>query len=126
MNFDFKIGKINRPIVKLTKTNLTFNKRAVELLNVPEYIAIGIDRAEKKLAFKATKKDETREPVYPFAINGRNDGVLVSATKIRNEMVKLLQEKIENGGIAFVLEIDEETKFGIIDLTSGEKCVSKK
>jgi len=125
MNFNFTIGKLNRPMVKLTKTHLSFNKRAVELLNAPEYISIGIDKIEKKLAFKVATKDETSEPIYPFATNSKNDGVLVSATEIRNEIVKLLQEEIKNGGIAFVLEIDEKTKYGIIDLSNGEKCIPK-
>jgi len=118
MNFDFSIGKINRPKVSITNYSIKFNKEAIELLGSPKHISIGLDKELKKLAFKASDEINYNEPVYNFALNSsRQNGLTISAKTIRNEVINLMIEKPKTKGIYFLLELDNDTKLGIIDLS---------
>ena len=120
MSYDFNIGKTNKPIVKITKRSFTFNKEAIELLGAPRYIAIGLDKSKKLLAFRKAEAKSFTEPVYPFATDfGKHKWVLVTATEVRTEAIKLLPSIPVSGGISFVLELDNNTRYGIIDLING-------
>jgi len=121
MKFDFTVGKINRPIMSISKHCFTFNKEAIELLGSPTHISIGIDRNSKKLAVKATTAKNFDEPVYPFAkYDQKQQSVTLSATDIRNEAIRLMPEAPKEKGISFAFELDDTTSFGIIDLTTGQ------
>jgi len=115
MNYDFSIGKVSKPIVMITKYCFKFNKEAIELLDAPKFIAIGLDRDAKKLAFKAVDKKCGNEPAYPFASDfSKTRAVTVSATAVRRAVIELMDEKPEAKGVCFVLETEQDTKYGVI------------
>ena len=119
MKFDFNIGKVNRPIMSISKHCFTFNKEAIELIGSPPYISIGIDKESKKLAVRAMYDKSFDEPVYPFAKAGKQTSITLSATEVRNEAINLMSEK-PHTGVSFLFSLDEATKFGIVDLTAGQ------
>jgi len=120
MSFNFSIGKINRPTVSITKQAIRFNTEAIELLGSPKYISIGLDIKAKKLAFKVASEKNYSEPVYDFVTNSNRQNIIViSAKAIRDEAIQLMNEKPQTNGVYFLLEIDNDTKFGIIDLSKS-------
>ncbi|MCL2861572.1 MAG: hypothetical protein FWE22_04080 [Firmicutes bacterium] len=125
MNFDFNIGNTKRPSVRITQRCFSFNKNAIELLGYPKYIAIGLDKENKKIAFKPLAEKTLFEPCYKFAIFESITYVSISASEIRKLAIELMSEKPQKIGVSFALELDEETKFGVIKLIKGVKPQGK-
>ncbi|MCL2555944.1 MAG: hypothetical protein FWE03_02855 [Firmicutes bacterium] len=118
MNFNFSIGKIKRPTVSISKYGIKFNKEAIELLGSPKYISIGLDVKAKKLAFKASEEKNYKESIYDFVTSvNRQSGLIISAKEIREEAIKLMSEKSQGKGVYFLLELDEDVGFRVIDLS---------
>ncbi|MCL2555881.1 MAG: hypothetical protein FWE03_02525 [Firmicutes bacterium] len=117
MSYNFSIGKIKRPTVSISNHHIKFNKEAIELLGSPKYISIGLDIEAKKLAFKASEKNYN-EAVYDFAMNSsRKESIVISAKAIREEAIKLMSQKPQTSGVYFLLELDEDAGFWVIDLS---------
>ncbi|MCL2862468.1 MAG: hypothetical protein FWE22_08675, partial [Firmicutes bacterium] len=93
MNFDFNIGNTKRPSVRIKQRCFSFNKSAIELLGYPKFIAIGLDKENKKIAFKPLAEKTLFEPCYPFAHNNITSFVSVSASTIRKLAIELMHEK---------------------------------
>lgn len=126
MGFDFNIGKRGSATVCLSERGFTFNGEAISQLGTPEYIAMGVDKENKKLAIKAVDKSST-EPKYTFANSERRKKcAFVTATNVRAAVLELVTDKPKKGGITYSLEFDKNTKLAIIDLTRGTKSTRKK
>lgn len=116
-NYDFTIGKINVPVVVLTAIGLFFNRECISALGCPEYVSIGLDRQNLKLAVKASGSTNPF-PHYSFVTEEKKKKrVCLTVSKIRAEIIKLTGMKPNRKGIRFFAGYDENAEMLIVDLS---------
>jgi len=114
IGFNFKIGKNNKPLMTWTFNGLSFNKLAIELLRKPEYVALGFDEQNKRLAIIGVDNNYDEQKYNFVGSDVRKNGVMICATDMRKKMRELVGVKLEKGGIHY--EMTFEKGYGIIDL----------
>ncbi|MBQ9009238.1 MAG: hypothetical protein IJ088_07925 [Clostridia bacterium] len=63
--------KVTRPFITMRELYITFSKQAVEMLGYAEYVHLFLDKANKKIAFQACKKDKLSIPFYKEPEEGK-------------------------------------------------------
>jgi len=93
---------------------LVFNKAAVELLGKPEYIAIGLDKENKRLAIVGVDENYI-EAKYPFAnTDAKQKRVVITATLLRRKIRDANCKEPERGGTHYAITLEDGC--GIVDL----------
>lgn len=118
-NFDFNLDGNDIPIINLTATGLSFNEACVLALDSPEYIGIGLDRKNKKLAVKAILDENSGLRRYRFAINEKKNRAAVTASNLRFEVIKLNDKIPYRRVVKYLAEFDRADGMLIVDLTKN-------
>ena len=106
-SFDFNIASYESPFVTLTTNGLSFNH------------SFGIDRENKKVAFRAAPEGECSVPTYRFVTDEKKrKRVTITATILRKELSRLLNASSHRKGLKFMASVDKSEGQLVIDLNN--------
>ncbi len=118
-SFDFNIASYESPFVTLTTNGLSFNHSFIANLGYPTHICIGIDRENKKVAFRAAPEGECSVPTYRFVTDEKKrKRVTITATILRKELSRLLNASSHRKGLKFMASVDKSEGQLVIDLNN--------
>lgn len=116
-NFEFNIGNKTTAQIKILRSVISFNAELIKMLNFPKFICMGLDKKDKKLGIRAAEKEDKLVRVYPFVTDEKKKKhIILSATKIRDEILKFLGVSLEGNGIKFYADWDNKNNMAIVNL----------
>jgi hypothetical protein len=117
-NFNWYSKENGPAIISVAYYGITFNKAAVDLLNNPKYIKLGIDKNNKLIAVKPLEKNSEDSFIFSEKRNEKYGSV-----RINNKgFIKLIKSTYSqydlSETIQFILEKDKELNMFLVDLNS--------
>ncbi|MCL2548676.1 MAG: hypothetical protein FWE76_05910 [Symbiobacteriaceae bacterium] len=123
--YEWVKNESRNPYVTIYSTNITLNRSAIEFLDNPWHVMLGVNKAGKQVAIRPVTQQEvedglvTREECYRISI-GRSYGRIANRS-----FCSMLDETFgldlsTETGRKYPLSYDEAEKILVIDLGSGE------
>ena len=123
--YEWVKNESRNPYVTIYSSNITLNRSAIEFLDNPWHVMLGVDKKSKQVAIRPVTQKEVsdgyvaKEELYRISI-GRSYG------RIANRSFCAMLEEVfgltltAESGQKFPLRYDEREKILVIDLGKGE------
>lgn len=119
-NFNFVLCDLDMPVLYISHSGLSFNKYCIEKLGNPEFVNIGLDKANKKLAIKNAENSKGFLCRYTLRINGQNISMMyINSAKLKTEITKIVGVLPHQKPLGYIAEFDAQKNMLIVDLTKS-------
>lgn len=123
--YEWVRNEARNPYATIYSTNITLNRSAIEFLDHPWHVMLGVDRKAKQIAIKPVTEQEVeqgliaKEELYRISI-GRSYGRIANRSFCNLVAETFRLDLSVEVGRKYPLFYDEAAKILIIDLGKGE------